>query len=491
MKYKKLGIILLIVIVGVIFFSMKVLYTDSMDIDDNTLVISVCTNDMRGLETGISVYVGYNKVPLILSDKTLPQQLASWLPNYVKENNINKIIIVGPVSAKQLFELSNLGIPIKQVNGNSISDILTKIADNTHDKNNDTIIFTASDPLAGVLGAYTKTPVFITASNASYDSSDNLDSNYANYIKTHNISHIIIVGSLPSSLKNQLKSYNVSIEELSGSNSIEVSMNVNNKLKSLGFLNNTTSVYYGFYGELPTIVPLVIQNNAMIIEDSSNQGNIIEYLKKNNISTVYLTRNKESDYIQMEEADYISSTIVKEFEENNMTVNFLTNNRTLDEATGLYDVKMITAENVQKYDKTINNNTNGQIVKSNPPLIEILNYSSWIDSNNISVSIQNNNDNIEVKWSTIHPYIWKKINQTSYYATSNTGYEYFWNYNENTWTVDYKYNNKSYYKVKWVENENHSWTEIQPNYNYTWTYDGDKWFCYNNDSKVIYSISKI
>ena len=99
----------------------------------------------------------------------------------------------------------------------------------------------------------------------------------------------------------------------------------------------------------------------------------------------------------MEEADYISSTIVKQFEENNMTVNFLTNNRTLGEATGLYDVKMITAENIQKHDKTINNTTNGQIVKSNPPLIEILNYSSWIDSNNISVNIQNNNDNIEVK----------------------------------------------------------------------------------------------
>ena len=87
--------------------------------------------------------------------------------------------------------------------------------------------------------------------------------------------------------------------------------------------------------------------------------------------------------------------------------------------------------------------------------------------------------------------MWKKVNQTSYYAISNYRYEYFWNYDEDTWTIDYKYNNKSYYKVKWVENENHSWTEIQSNYNYTWTYDGDKRFCYNKDSKVIYSIPKI
>ena len=56
MKYKILAIIVIVVLLGI--FSTKFLYTDSMDIDNNTLVISVCTGNMRGLETGISVYWG-------------------------------------------------------------------------------------------------------------------------------------------------------------------------------------------------------------------------------------------------------------------------------------------------------------------------------------------------------------------------------------------------------------------------------------------------
>ena len=315
-----------------------------MDIDNNTLVISVCTGNMRGLETGISVYAGYNKAPLVLSDRTLPQQLDSWLPSFIKKNNIKKIVVVGPITAKQLLQLHMCGVEVKQVSGKSIPDILTKVADNTPTKNNDTLIFSASDPLAGVLGAYTKTPVFITATNETYNSADVLDTKYDEYIKTHNISHIIIVGNLPESLKNQLKSYNTTIEELSGRNSVDVSINVNNKLKSLGLLNNTTQAYYGFYGELPTIVPLVIQNNAMLIEDSSNHGDISDYIKENNVSKITLTRNTESDYIQMEESDYISSKIIDEFRENNIHTEFLTNNRTLDEATGLYDVKINSIE---------------------------------------------------------------------------------------------------------------------------------------------------
>ena len=85
MKYKILAIIVIVVLLGI--FSTKFLYTDSMDIDNNTLVISVCTGNMRGLETGISVYAGYNKAPLVLSDRTLPQQLDSWLPSFIKKNN--------------------------------------------------------------------------------------------------------------------------------------------------------------------------------------------------------------------------------------------------------------------------------------------------------------------------------------------------------------------------------------------------------------------
>lgn len=487
MKYKILAIIVIVVLLGI--FSTKFLYTDSMDIDNNTLVISVCTGNMRGLETGISVYAGYNKAPLVLSDRTLPQQLDSWLPSFIKKNNIKKIVVVGPITAKQLLQLHMCGVEVKQVYGKSIPDILTKVADNTPTKNNDTLIFSASDPLAGVLGAYIKTPVFITATNETYNSADVLDTKYDEYIKTHNISHIIIVGNLPESLKNQLKSYNTTIEELSGRNSVDVSINVNNKLKSLGLLNNTTQAYYGFYGELPTIVPLVIQNNAMLIEDSSNHGDISDYIKENNVSKITLTRNTESDYIQMEESDYISSKIIDEFRENNIDTEFLTNNRTLDEATGLYDVKINSIENVKNHTKYINNTTTGKSMESNPPLIEMLNYTSVVDSNNISANITNNNNTYNVKWSTIHPYTWKKISNNAYYATSNTGYEYFWNYDENTWTVDYKYNNTSYYQVKWIKNTDNTWTEMHPTNNYTWNYDGNKWACYKN-SQMIYYISK-
>lgn len=110
-------------------------------------------------------------------------------------------MVVGPITAKQLLQLHMCGVEVKQVYGKSIPDILTKVADNTPTKNNDTLIFSASDPLAGVLGAYIKTPVFITATNETYNSADVLDTKYDEYIKTHNISHIIIVEIYQNLLK--------------------------------------------------------------------------------------------------------------------------------------------------------------------------------------------------------------------------------------------------------------------------------------------------
>ena len=289
-KIFKLGIILCILIIfGLIIITIP--NSDSIDADNNTLIISVCTGNMRGLEIGVSVYAGYNQVPLVLSDKTLPEQLNSWLPGYVKENNIKKIIVVGPMTTQQLIELYSMGVKVDHINDNSIASILTDIANNTPDKNNDTIIFTASNPIAGELGAYMKVPVFVTATNSSYNSSETLDKQYDNYIRTHNIQHIIIVGALPESLKNELYQYNIPVEEISGVTDVEVSMHVNDKLRSMGYLNNTTTAYYGFYGELPTIIPTIIKNNAMLIEDSSNNGNLANYLTDNNISNVVFTRN--------------------------------------------------------------------------------------------------------------------------------------------------------------------------------------------------------
>ncbi|WP_455645345.1 hypothetical protein [Methanosphaera sp.] len=481
--------IVVIILIGIILINN--LYVNSIDVSEKTVIISTCTGEMRGLEMGVSVYAGYNQVPLILSDKTLPTQLAKWLPGYVKQNNIKKIIVVGPVSAQQLLELHLMNVQVQQVNGNSISSILTKIADNTNDKNNDTLIFTASDPMAGLLGAYTRTPVFVTATNSTYDSAEYLDSNYEEYIKSHDIKHVIIVGHLPETIKDTFKEYNLTIEEISGSTSEEVSENINNKLKSEGFLNNTTRAYYGFYGELPTIVPNVIQDNAMLIEDSSGQNEIIDYIKQNNITEVYITRNTKSDYIQMEEEDYVSSDIINQLKQNNITIKYLTRNRTLDEATGLYDVKIISVENLENQttkQETIELTNN---IKTKPPLLSMLTYSKWIDSNNISATIENNSDNYTVKWSTIHPYYWKKINETSYYATTNTGYEYNWNYNGTSWNVDYIFNGSKYYNITWVENDDNSWTEIQPYQNYTWMYDNKTWVCFDENHDLVYHIDKI
>jgi len=485
------------IILALLFFtvliclSMNYFYIDTIDSSENTLVISQCTANMRALETGVSSYAGYKQVPFILSDKKIPAQLANWLPGYISRNNITKIIVIGSMDADELVKLRLMGVEVKQIHGNSISEILTKMADNTEDKNNDTVIFTASDPLAGLLGAYMKAPVFVTAANSSYASSEKLDENYLNYLKSHDIKNIIVVGSLPDNIMNQLNQYDATVEILSGQTTSQVSIAVNDKLKNEGYINSTEA-YYGFYGEIPAAIPLVVKNHAYLMEDSSFDNSTIDYLKNNSVDTVHVTRNTESDYIQMEETDYISSDIIKNFEDNGFKITFLTNNRTLDEATGLYDLKINMLEsmtNSTSADKS--NNTIGN-QKSKPPLLSMLDKKHWVDSNNISVEIENKTDsNYTVKWSTIHPYTWVKYNDSYYYATSNTGYEYYWVNNNGLWMVDYKYQNKSYYNITWIENDDNSWTEIQKDKNYTWCYDGNNWYCYDENQSVIYNISSI
>ncbi|MDO5825515.1 MAG: hypothetical protein Q4Q22_03970 [Methanosphaera sp.] len=485
-KLYKLLMLLLIILAGCVF-SISQFYVDAIDGDENTLIISQCTGQMRALETGVSVYAGYKGMPLILSDKQIPSQIDSWLPDYIRKHNITKVIVVGQMDAGQIIKLKMMNVDVKQVYGESISQILTKLADNSHDKNNDTVIFTASDPLAGFLGAYMKAPVFVTASNSSYESSNHLDDNYVNYLKSHDIKKIIIIGNLPESLVNELNEYNATVEVLSGQSSAEVSTAVNDKLKGLGYINSTTA-YYGFYGELPAVIPTAVKEKAYLMEDSSFDPITLNYLKDNDVQNIYLTRNVESDYIQMEETDYISSDVVESLMDNDFDVSFLTKDRTLDEATGLYDMKMMVLDD--SIDRKPDNDNNFNIRKSKPPLLEMLDYRKWIDSNNISVEVKtNNNSSYTVKWNTIHPYTWIKYDDAHYYATSNTGYEYYWTYDNNTWNVDYKYNNTRYYNVTWMENDDNTWTEIQRNKNYTWSYDGSKWYCYNQEENLTYTLS--
>ena len=491
-KYIKLMLIFLIIL-AVSSYLLSNFYTDSIDSDENTMIISVCTGDMRALETGISVYAGYKQTPLILSDKKLPEQLKEYLPEFIQQNNITKIIIIGPMNVDEIINLQRMVPEVKQVNGNTIADILTKIADNTHDINNETIIFTSSDPMAGLLGAYTKTPVFITATNSTYNSAQNLQDEYINYLETHQIKHIIIIGTLPESLTKQLREYDENLEIITGADSSHVSINVIDKLKKDGYLNNTTTAYYGFYGELPTIIPTVIKDNAILIEDSTSHADIISYLKENLIDTIIITRNQQTDYIQMEETDYISPEVIEKLEENNFNIEYLTRQRTLNEATGLYDMKIVTLEQITHNKKQLgelnSNNTlkSHNSIKSNPPLISLLDKDAWKDSNNITATVTHkSNDTIILKWNTIHPYTWTINNQNNYTQKSDNGYEYHWIKESNVWTEEYLYQNNTYYTVKWMENDDNTWTEMQPVKNYTWSYDGTTWYCYDDDKLCYY-----
>ena len=478
-----------LIILAVIIVTFASIYADSIDCDENTLIISQCTANMRGLETGISVYAGYKGVPMLLSDKRIPTQIANWLPSYIKRNNITKVIVVGSMDIDELIKLKSMGVEVKQVNGDSISSILTKIADNTKDKNNDTIIFTASDPMAGFLGACLKAPVFVTADNSTYASSQQLDENYIRYLDEHEIKNIIVVGSLPDKIIKKLNEYNATVEVITGQSSSQLSVNINKKLNGMGLIESNRT-YYGFYGEIPAVIPSVIRDRAYLMEDSSFDTSTIDYLKENNVSEIYVTRNTESDYIQMEETDYISGDVIAKLEENEFNVTFLTKERTLDEATGLYDTKMILLESqddnpINSSDKKVQHSQ-----KTLPPLLEMLKKKKYVDSNNITADITSMDDNSwTVKWSTIHPYTWIKHDEAHYYATTNTGYEYRWIYTDEAWRVDYIFNNTTYYNTTWIENNDNTWTEMQQNKNYTWINDGANWYCYGQDEKLTYSLS--
>ena len=491
---KKNIIIAGIIIVAFALICMLNLYTDSIDDEDDCLVISLCTGNMRSIESGVSVYCARYHMPLVLSDKTIPDQIMNWLPGYVKENNIKKIIIIGPFDASEIIKLESLGINIKQVNDNNIASILTKMARNNKDIKHDSVIFTASDPLAAHLGSYMNLPVFITANNSSYNSADHLADEYREYLKDYNIQSVVIVGSLPESLKDDIKRLNISIDEITGHDTLELSYNVNNKIKEMGYLNKSSSAYYGFYGEVASIIPIAYNKNAMVIEDSSNMAGASNYLKENNITDIYFSRNLKSDYILMEEEDYISDSIIKELQDNNFNIKTFTKQRTLDEATGLYDVRITSAQimeninqNMQKYDKTPQK-------CDMPPLISMLNNNTttWQDSNNITCNItQNNTTTYTMKWSTIHPYTFTKINDTYIHATTNTGYEYDWIYTgNNTYNCIYKLNNTQYHTTRWTQQDN-KWIETQDNTTYTWYYNNETgWSCCDENNTIIYEIIK-
>lgn len=458
------------------------IFTDSID-DDTGIVISVCTGNMRGMEVGVSQYCSLNKIPLILSDKTIPDEISRWLPGYIQRNNITKITVIGSIDFSEIIKLKLMGVDVKVVNGKSISSILTRLASSSYN-NTSSIILTASDPLASHLGCYMNVPVFITADNASYNSANYLDYNYLNYIKLNHVKHVTIVGLIPKTIKDQLSQLNITYTEITGCDSVELSYNVNNKIKSLGFLNNSTCAYYGFYGELASAVPLCYENNAMLIEDSSNMGGANQYLHSNNITDIYFMRNAKDDYLMMEEEDYIKPTTIRSLEDDNFTIHYMTNPRTLDEATGLYDVRINSAENMNKNREIPDENITPRSVKT-PPLIEILNHTKIVDSNNVTANItQINNTTYNVNFSTIHPYTYTIVDNDTYHITSNGEYEYIYHKMGNKWNVSYIHDNTTYYNTTWIINSNNTIVELQDNTNYTWYYNNKTWLCYQNETLV-------
>lgn len=487
----------ILVVVAVIFIGICLihndLYTDTIDDSDNSLIISLCTGNMRSIESGVSVYCARYHIPLVLSDKTIPNQIMNWLPGYIKENNIKKITIIGPIDASEILKLKSFNVDVKQVNGDSIASILTTIARNNKDVKHDSVIFTASDPLAAHLGSYMNLPVFITANNSSYNSADHLADEYIEYLKDYNIHSVTIVGSLPDTLKDDIKKLNISIDEITGHDTLELSYNVNDRIKSMGYLNNSTSAYYGFYGEIASVIPIAYSENAMLIEDSSNMAGASNYLKENNISDIYFSRNLKSDYILMEEEDYISDNIINELEDNNFNIKTFTKQRTLDEATGLYDVRITSAQNMENMTQNTQKYNMTPQKCNMPPLISMLNNNTtWQDSNNITCNItQNNTTTYTMKWSTIHPYTFTKINDTYIHATTNTGYEYDWIYDgKGSWSCIYKLNHTQYHTTKWTQQDN-KWIENQENITYTWYYnDNTGWSCCDENNTIIYEIIK-
>ncbi|MDO5851287.1 MAG: hypothetical protein Q4Q23_02245 [Methanobacteriaceae archaeon] len=483
-NYQKLIIIVIILLITIGILTTQ-LYTNQLETDNQTLIITNAIGEFKGLEVGIAAYSGYKQVPMVLTDDKIPIQLKTWIPSYIMEHNITKIIVVGDMDSLELFELSTY-THVQQITGNNKQEILTKIADNTLDHNNDTIILTPSDPEASLLGAYMKIPVFVTAKNGEYESDTKLDVNYKNYIEKHQIKKVIIVGQIPDLLKNELKDMNIQIEEYNGINGVDKSIIISEKIKELS--NSTIdTAYAGFYGEIPSTIKNIVACNAISIEDpTSNNQKTVDYLKQNNITQVFITRNTPSSYIQMEEPDYITENFITLLHENNINTTILTNNRTLNELTGLYGTKKIV---LGSQIPQIQNDKSISVNKEYPPLIDMLYSSNWIDSNNQSVHIQGGTNHWIVKWYGIHTYYWTKIDQDSWCCTSKTGYEWFYTKQNNTWNVEYKYNNTTYYYVKWIKNQdNNTWTEIHENNKYLWISKEDAWIC--TDNMPVYTIRK-
>jgi hypothetical protein len=305
-----------------------------------------------------------------------------------------------------------------------------------------------------------------------------------------------------SNIITDLKSKNLTVEEINGNNSFETSLKVSDKIIEIQRARNITinSTYIGFGGELPSIIPLIVKDKALLIEDPTNHvDEMVSYLKKNKIKNVVITRNSDSSYLQMEEPDYVSTKVADNLKSNGIETSYLTNFRTVNEATGLYETTMISTEllfnNTTNQGDQISNVddklTNGKITISQyPPLIDItLKGGVWKSNTGNLLSVnQIGLNQWSYVWKGIHPYTWKN-NSGSWYCSSNSIYNWNWSEVNNTWTVNYLSNGNPYYKVYWVK-KGELWEEIHDEGSYDWRLIGNSWICTNNDTNESFILCK-
>jgi hypothetical protein len=512
-----LGVLTLYYLISPIFIPEESFNGFSGD-ENNTIIISSSTGDMKGLEVGVASYAGYEGIPLVLSSKTIPYPLNEWITLLKERNYIHKVILVGPVSRWQVYSLKLQNFKIEIINGSSKSEILTKMAQKTY-KSMDTVIITASDPSASLLGAVLNVPVFVVAEPGKYTSSDILPLEYSEYISKYQIKKVIVVGQVSTGIINDLNAKNLVLENITGNDSFQTSTLVSDRIidiqKQRGVEVN--SAYCGFYGELPSIVPLAAHNNSIILQDPTlHMDETVDYLKNKNIDTAIITRNGPADYLQMEEPDFVSSRLITKLSSNGIKTYNLTNFRTINEATGLYETKIMATEIILGTGGLWGNHSVLEGVNADgidggptqnetstyPPLLDIIiKGSNWDTSTGSQLNIRKIGLNEwYYHWKGIHPYIWYRNNSNDWYCYSGSGYSWHWihaNKTENgiytndiqdTWTVEYLSNKKVYYRVYWIKKGN-LWEEIHTEASYDWQYNLNFWICKqkgNNQSLIIY-----
>lgn len=459
---------------------------------NETLIISSCTGDMKGLEVGVAAYAGNKGIPLILASKTIPYPLNHWLPSFIQDAHISKVIWVGPISMREIFYLKMLNLSVEIVDGTSKAQILTEMAEKNY-KSVETVIITSADPSASLYGALIDSPVFVVSEPGRYTSLNKLPSEYDDFISKFNVKKVIVIGNVSNVIIDDLKSKNLTIDEIRGNDSYQTSIETADRIIDIQEARGikVTSAYCGFYGELPSIIPLAVRHHSIIIQDPTiHMDEAVSYLNEKDIKQAIITRNHPADYLQMEESDFISNKFDSKLISNGINTTSLTNFRTINEATGLYEVKMVaagqmfnTSHNPKIY--SLKELAEGNVLLHTsidpPPLDMIMKGGNWASSTGSQLTIKKIGLNQwYYQWKGIHPYIWNK-NGDNWYCTSNNQYSWNWTYSNGNWTVEYLSHGISYYKVYWVK-KGDLWMEIHPEATFKWKSVGSCWICTENNS---------